>query len=500
MFFTTFHLSLHSLVFLLLDISDNIMYLCKKYAKLKNVMTSRRLVFLPLLMIDFLLLSVFCGCGEDRWKEYYPFTGKSLWIDSVMRENYLWYEDIPSFDELNYFMDPKEFLDEMRSPRDKGFSSIDTIYDTPPICYGFDYTLYRMGENDTAYTALITYVTPQSPAADAGIKRGEWIMMVDDSIYLTQKTETILSQSMDSHKLTIGKYEIMHTEDGEEIGVISSDRIVQLPEARPVNDITIPAYTILTTQNGNVGYLVYNSFDRQADAELCRLSQEFSSQNVKDFILDLRYNKGGQMECVQLLAAILAPQTTKDCPLATLEYNSKQAETKNRMLFFENTTSYSMQNLNLNRLFILTGQNTEAAAEMLINSLTPYMEVILIGEQTKGNYVGTESFVTARYPWKLNLAVCEVKNANKEAIYTDGFSPDISINPLEDPQYILPLGHPQEALLRVALQMIDGSFQNQKKSVQQNVTEFYMIQEFASRRKQSRSTPKGLIISAPKQL
>ena len=51
------------------------------------------------------MLAMLAACGTDRWSEYYPLTGCDLWMDSVMREDYLWWEEMPGFDDLNYFQD-----------------------------------------------------------------------------------------------------------------------------------------------------------------------------------------------------------------------------------------------------------------------------------------------------------------------------------------------------------------------------------------------------------
>ena len=51
----------------------------------------KRLI-LPLL--GTLILTSLFSCGVDRWPEYYPETGRDIWIDSVMRQEYLWYRDM----------------------------------------------------------------------------------------------------------------------------------------------------------------------------------------------------------------------------------------------------------------------------------------------------------------------------------------------------------------------------------------------------------------------
>ena len=62
-----------------------------------------------------LALTSLFSCGVDRWPEYYKWTGRDLWIDSVMREEYLWFEDIPDSKNVNYFLAPEAFLKSIRS-------------------------------------------------------------------------------------------------------------------------------------------------------------------------------------------------------------------------------------------------------------------------------------------------------------------------------------------------------------------------------------------------
>mgnify|MGYP000054900693 FL=1 len=71
----------------------------------------KRLI-LPLL--GTLILTSLFSCGVDRWPEYYPETGRDIWIDSVMRQEYLWYRDMPSPAAPDYFQKPEAFLKKSR--------------------------------------------------------------------------------------------------------------------------------------------------------------------------------------------------------------------------------------------------------------------------------------------------------------------------------------------------------------------------------------------------
>ena len=389
------------------------------------------------LLLGVLAMTSLFSCGVDRWPEYYKWTGRDLWIDSVMREEYLWFEDIPNTKDLNYFLEPDAFLKKIISPLDKGYSSVDT--------------LYSIVGNDTAFNALITYVIPGSPAAEVGLKRGEWIMKVNDD-FITKKTEELLKEG-ESRKLLMGEYSAQENEAGETEGVITSYGEANLPASRPVEDVTIPAYDVLT---GGVGYLAYNSFSAEDNSELLRLSQYYKENNVKEFVLDLRYNAGGAMDCVQLMATILAPADKLGSTLASLEYSQKQMS-KDRELTFDNQLLQGGNNLNLSKVYILTSSTTAGAAEMLINCLKPYMTVVLVGATTKGENVATASFSSDKFQWILRPVVCEVFNSEGKADYSTGFTADYAVNSLQDFAKVLPLGNPNEEMLSAALGIIDGS-------------------------------------------
>ena len=47
-------------------------------------------------MIYIALLMALTSCGEDRSGEFYALIEDKNWMEQVMRNNYLWYEDMPT--------------------------------------------------------------------------------------------------------------------------------------------------------------------------------------------------------------------------------------------------------------------------------------------------------------------------------------------------------------------------------------------------------------------
>ncbi len=413
-------------------------------------------------LVGLLLLTGLFSCGEDRWAEYYPLTSRDLWIDSVMRVNYLWYDQITSSKKLNYFQEPATFLKSLIPSFDK-YSHVDSLYTPIEPSFGFDYSLYRVSGSDSTYNALVTYVSPNSPASDAGLERGNWIMLIEGDS-LTKNNQGLLDEG-EGGELQIGKYvEVIDEENEIDTYIIEPIGQLTLPPTREVVEDAIHTTRILEISGTShvVGYLAYNSFSSGTDEasetyndRLRQFSKECQAAGVNDFVLDLRYNAGGEMTCVQLLADLLAPVNILDETFAQLEYNLLRSA-ENYSLTLDSQLMGSGVNLNLSTLYVITGSTTAGAAEMLINCLKPYMEVILIGQTTVGQTVATESFTNYEYAWVLSPVVCNVYNAVGEATDSGGFYPDYYISAFSYLQNYLSLGDPDEIMFKKALSLILG--------------------------------------------
>ena len=448
----------------------------------------RKIILIPALSIVF--ISGFFSCGVDRWPEYAHQTALDTWMLDIMQQNYLWYQDLPSYDDVNLFLDPASFLSKVKSKSDS-YSFVDSVMETPLPTYGFDYSLVRSADIDTAYNALITYVIPGSPAEAAGLVRGDWIMKVDTS-YISKKYETQLLQGTKARDLVMGVWKEVPVEpaEGEEEGevgeeettvykVVPNDKTLKLPAARAVEDNPVHKTEILTVKENNsdikVGYLMYNSFTAGTKAdpekyndELRQISQEFKKAGVKYVILDLRYNAGGSLDCVQLLGTILTSNARLNGPMAYLEYNDKNRN-KDATINFDPTILGSGTNLDLPGLFVITSGTTAGAPEMLIGSLflKDSYPVVSIGSATKGQNVATEQFVNEEFLWSVNPVVCTVYNSKHDE--NGSFVPnadlkisETTIDGITNYSEFLPFGDPNERLLKVAIGVIEGTYPPKK--------------------------------------
>lgn len=409
-----------------------------------------------------------CGCGEDRWAAYATQTATDRWIDDSMRVWYYWAEEIPHTNKLNYFQAPATFFKSLLSSQDR-FSTIDSLKSddattkgftpsrtrsiaSPECSYGIEYNLMQT-DNDT-YLAHVLYCVPESPADEAGVIRGDWIMALNGEPLTKSNYMNLLDGG--EVEITVGTYSAE-----KEAVVAYNENPRKLTAARAVDDNPVHCVRAYDVNGTQVGYLTYNHFSRgryngtEYDEALREASAWLASVNVTELVLDLRYNNGGYVSCAQLLCTLLAPQEALGKELATMEYNSRQGNAK---LMMEPSLVGNGANLNLKRLFVLTGKETASASELVMNCLSPYMEVIQIGATTVGKNMGARTFENEEQMVTMTPLVCKIYNSLGESDYEKGFAPDSPLR-IDENQYLahfLPFGDPQETLLSTALSLIAG--------------------------------------------
>jgi hypothetical protein len=110
----------------------------------------------------------------------------------------------------------------------------------------------------------------------------------------------------------------------------------------------------------------------------------------------------------------------------------------------------------LNRVFVLTAGNTASASELVINNLLPFMDVILIGENTYGKNVGSFTITDPNKRWDYGLQPITflTNNAIGKSDYgtVSGFTPNYILK-----DNVLPykaLGNPGETYFNKALSIM----------------------------------------------
>lgn len=325
--------------------------------------------------------------------------------------------------------------------------------------------------NTSDVFGYVFYVAPSSDAATQPITRGDIFTRVDGQSLTLDNYEQLLFGNNDTY--TLGMADIVSI-DGRNT-IVDNDKEVALTKTESQAEDPILIEKILDIGGRKIAYLMYNRFLASSNEALNAAFGRFKSNNVTDLVLDLRYNPGGNVNNSRLLASMIHSTDTKKVYIKR-HYNDKLQPTFSEAQvvdFFANTTgASSINSLELNKVYIITTERTASASELIINGLSPHMNVVHIGNTTVGkNEFSTtlvddpgnrfvynsqrEEAINPQHSWGLQPLIGISENAVGFSAYTEGLDPDIRL--IEDLTNMGVLGDPNEPLLARAIQEITGS-------------------------------------------
>ncbi len=389
------------------------------------------------------------------------------WIYSVMGDLYYWSDQLPQDPDKN--LNPSAFFKSLQNSGDR-FSRLVPDYKKLINSLngvnqeaGYEYMLSRESGSEDGVVAMVLYTKHNSPAARAGVKRGDVISAVNGTKLNISNYKNLIEQTASGHTISYRRY-------NQETGTYVQQAdlylsVVELAENPSHLD------TVLTVGNSKIGYYVYNFFSpgtngNEYDGEMEKIFADFKSKGVNELVLDLRYNSGGAISSATTLGSLIGKGVDGSKIYYENRWNSRyqkylegradgDAILRGR---FKELAANIGNNLASGKLYVIVGSGTASASELLINGLKPYMDVYLIGEKTVGKNVGSVPVDDEENPentYGILPIVLQVYNSLGFSDYENGFSPDALLEEFKMLP-LRPLGEVQEPLLARAIQEITG--------------------------------------------
>ncbi|HTE27130.1 S41 family peptidase [Flavitalea sp.] len=330
---------------------------------------------------------------------------------------YLWFEQIPSTFKPRTYADPNKIMTAIREysvepgftkPVDRwSFAMKKAEWDdlSSGIAGDFGIDVVFRAEGDLR----VKSVEKKSPAGKAGVRRGWRITKLNGSSNITTTNSNAIVDAVFYSNSTV--FEFQKPDGTSTTSTLAATSYQQNP---------IFLDTVYTAGANKVGYLVFNSFlgdSNQIYNSFQQIFGRFVSENVKDVIVDLRYNGGGYVSMQEKLANYLVK------PAATGQLMMKEVFNKNYIKWNESINFSKLGSLNPSRVFFIVSDNTASASELLINNLKPYVEVKLVGPKpTYGKPVGY--FPIGVGDWYIFPVSFRSTNKDGQGNYFDGIALD----------------------------------------------------------------------------
>jgi carboxyl-terminal processing protease len=362
--------------------------------------------------------------------------GQVSFVAGVLQDWYYWYRQLPSV-ALASYSSPEDYLEAVRyRPLDTTYSYItsqaasDAFFsDSQFIGFGISYR--RTGDTEIR----LTQTFPGSPAADAGLDRGDTLLTIGGrtiaDLLATGDINTIFGPEQVGFSQSLSWRDMA----GQEHSATLTKRLVTIP--------TVSQTAVLSAGGDAVGYIHFRNFVQPSVAALDAAFTQLRDAGATQLVLDLRYNGGGLVSVAQHLAGLIAGPVHSGDVFVQFTHNDRQTS-RNSVYRFESLP----QALAVPRLVVIATRASASASEAVINGLRPYMDVKIVGDTTYGKPVGQYGF---NFCDKVLYPVCFlVTNARGEADYFSGIPADCSA--ADDVDH--PLASPEEASLAEALYVV----------------------------------------------
>lgn len=421
------------------------------------------------LVVFLITLSFTIASGCKKENQSIHLNEANSWILDSMKVYYFWKDQLPVrpqdharpnpfFKSLLHTADRFSFLVNPDEEK-KEYSSF--------AWYGFEYAFLENKNQAEEFMGTVTLVVPEGPAHRSGLKRGDFFTAVNGLplrrinleevakiLRLGEGVDLTLASLVSGELVAAGSMKIRYTRHSEQ-----------------------PVYLtkIFDLGSKNAGYLFYNQFSGKYDYQILDSLRMLRDKGISELILDLRYNPGGDVSTTAKIAGALS-HATADQTFVIYQGNKNAGR---RVSSFQKTiyeNSFQPQSfaevinyrLSLSRVIVLTSSATASAAELLINNLRPYVDVIQIGTTTMGKDMASFAISDLRNPKRLNIVlhplIFKLYNAQQAGNYQEGLKPNYEVNEFS----LLPLkafGDPEDPLLNKALEIL-GLYAPEMKTLQ----------------------------------
>jgi C-terminal peptidase prc len=362
--------------------------------------------------------------------------GQCTFVRDTLQSYYYWYKELPNPDPSS-FSSPEAYLEAVRyRALDSSFSYITSKASSDAFFSESQFIGFGLSYKQTGDAELrLVQTFPGSPAADAGMDRGDFLLSVNGKAVADLLRTGEISTIFGAEQVGVTADIAWRDMKGESRSATLSKRLVTIP--------TVSQTALLDAGRARVAYIHFRNFVQPSVDGLNAAFAEARDAGATELVLDLRYNGGGLVSVAQHLAGLIGGEPLVGRVFVQFTHNDKQSS-RNTAYNFE----AKPQALAVTRLVVIATRGSASASEAVINGLRPYMDVKVVGDSTYGKPVGQYGFDFCEkvlYPVSFL-----VTNARGEADYFDGIPADCAA--ADDVDHAL--ASPQEASLAEALYVV----------------------------------------------
>ena len=385
-------------------------------------------------------------------------SSRQNWAAQQLNEWYLFPETLPASLNATPYATVQDYIDALTATaraqsKDRYFTYITSIaeenaYYNSGSNAGFGFRLIL----DSSARLFIAESFEGTPALNAGIDRGTQILAIGTSAGTLRNVGDILAAE--------GSAGLNNALSPNTLAF----RFRPVGGAEQTATITKADYTltpvsarygarIIDDGGRRVGYINLRTFINTAESPLRAAFSDFRTQGVTEVIIDLRYNGGGLVSIATLINNLLARDKTTSQVANYTTFRASKAS-NNEITYF----SPQPQSIAPTRIAFIGTSGSASASELVMNTFIPHLgnRAALVGTNTYGKPVGQIARDRSECDDRLHVVAFATENSARQGAYYTGLASFMGATCQASDDVSRPLGDPQEASIRTALDFLAG--------------------------------------------
>lgn len=250
---------------------------------------------------------------------------------------------------------------------------------------------------------MITIISPMedTPAAKAGIKAGDVILMINNEPAMGMSLETAVSK--------------MRGEAGSKIKLTISRKGETKPLDFTMERAIIKIKSVKSAMVDNIGYARLTQFQENSSNEMTKALEAFDKAGAEGIIIDLRNNGGGLLSEAINVSSLFLP--TDKSVVFTKDRNSEETHYKTKKISYRD---------NKRPIVVLVNEGSASASEILAGALQDYKRALIVGSVTFGK-ASVQSIIEMKDGSAIKLTTARYYTPLGRSIQGVGIVPDVPV-------------------------------------------------------------------------
>jgi C-terminal processing protease CtpA/Prc len=380
---------------------------------------------------------------------------------SVLNEWYLFPETLPTTLSPAAYSTVNEYINALTATargqgRDRYFTYVTSIqeenaYFSSGATAGFGLRLSYQGTR-----LFVIEAFEGAPALATGIDRGTEILGIGtDSSNIQLVSDIMATQGSEGVSSALGP------------NTVGTSRVLRITDATGTRNVTVAKaeyevrplssrYGVKIIDNGGgqrVGYINMRTFISTADNQLRTAFSDFRAQGITNFVIDFRYNGGGLVSTAEVMGDLLGGNRSSSDIFSVTRFRASKSSQNETRRFAPQAQSVSPV-----KIAFISTNTTASASELVAASFAPFLGVnaALIGSNSFGKPVGQIGLDLTACDDRIRVVAFAKENAAGQGDYFSGLAGTMRATCAANDDITRPLGDPQEASLRTALDFVAG--------------------------------------------